>query len=169
MRHEQCNDALLRNNRIAVARYKFAIECLGSGKKIVDLACGMGYGSHLLRAAGNEVVGFDYLAEAIDYAREHYPGKYAVVNLEEEIIRDDFDAGVCLEVICHLHDPQKFIDNLKMKELVISAPIDPDPKDGYFYRLHHLSEDQFKNMFKDWNIVKEFRQKKYLALHLIKK
>lgn len=165
--HVERNDALKDNNKIALQRYWFAAECLGSHKMIIDLACGMGYGSYILRSAGNEVIGVDYSEEALDYARHNYPGIYFVFDLEKETLPDlpKFDAGVCLEALCHLKDPQKFIDNLKVKELVISAPIDPDPNDGYFYRLHHLSEQKLKELLRGWEIIKELRQKKYLTIY----
>lgn len=71
--------------------------------------------------------------------------------------------------MCHLKDPKSFIDNkIKAKELIISAPINPNPNDGYTYRLHNLSEQQFKDLFKDWCIIKEYRQRGYLILFLRK-
>lgn len=161
---EERNDALKRKNRVAVERYEFAVDCLGTGKSIVDLGSGMGYGSYLLSLAGNSVVGIEKSIEAVEYAKVNYTGDFIVDDLENMKL-GDFDAGVCLEVLCHLVDPQKFIDKLKFNELVISAPIDPDPNDGYYYRLHNLSEQRFKDMFKDWSIVNEFKQKKYLTLH----
>ncbi len=167
MKIEEQNDALKRNIKTALQRYKFAIKCLGKGKEIVDLGCGLGYGCYMLREAGNNVVGFDKSEEAIVYANKNYPGTYTVMDVEEQKIYG-FDIGVCLEVLCHLRDPQKFIDNLEVKELVISAAIDPKKDDGYIYRLWNLSEEQFKNMFEDWKILKEFRQKDYLTLYIKK-
>lgn len=165
---EEQNDALQRKNKIALERYRFAIECLGTyPKKVVDLGCGMGYGAHMLREAGHTVVGIDKSKEAIAYAKKNYPGRYMVGDLENAMV-DGFDAGVCLEMLCHMEEPEKFIYRIGMKELVVSAPIDPNPDDGYFYRLHNLSETEFKNMFIGYKIVRELRQKKYLALHLIK-
>ncbi len=167
MPHVERNDALKEKNSKALQRYQFAIECLGKGKEIVDYGCGLGYGCHMLREAGNNVVGFDKSEEAIAYANKKYPGTYSVMDIEEQKIYG-FEIGVCLEVLCHLKNPQKFIDNLEVKELVISAPISPNPLDGYVYRLHNLSELQFKNMFKNWKIIKEFRQKRYLVLYVKK-
>ena len=165
MPHEEQNDALKQNNKIAIERYKFAIKCLGNEKKVVaDVACGMGYGSHLLRQAGHDVIGIDKSDEAIDYARVNYPGNYFVWDIEMKC-SFNVDVIVCLETLCHIQDPQKFIDELEVKELIVSAPINPNPNDGYKYRLHNLSEAQFRDILKEWEILSEFRQKKYLTLY----
>lgn len=166
---EERNDALKRGNRIAVERYEFAIKCLGAPRTVVDLGCGMGYGCHLLRRAGHQVCGLDYSVPAIKYAEENYPGDYMLQNLVEDGVEYEDEAAVCLEVLCHLKNPQEFVGRIKSKYLVISAPIDPNPQDGYVYRLHNLSEQQFKDMFKDWIVLDEFRQKQYLTLFLEKK
>lgn len=162
---EERNDALRRGIKIAVKRYQFAIECLKGRRLILDLACGMGYGSHLLREAGLTVIGIDNSLEAIKYARENYPGDYELADLEKDFYFFNADAAVCLEALCHLKNPQAFIDKLRINELVISAPMNPNPNDGYIYRLHSLSEQQFKDLLKDWNIIKEFRQRNYLTLY----
>jgi len=169
MKHREQNDALKEGNKIAVQRYQFAIKCLGElPKLVVDISCGFGYGSYLIREAGHNVIGIDNSQAAIDYARENYPGNYFVWDVEK-IELSPFDVGVCLEALSHFKDPEAFINKLKVKELLISAPIDPDPNDGYFFRRHNLSERQFKDMLKDWKIVDEFWQKtkhnKYLTIY----
>jgi len=174
MPHEERNDALRRNNKIAVQRYQFAINCLGPNKTVIDYGCGMGYGCHMLRKKGHDVIGIDNSEQAIEYAHKNYPGAYLVRDIEDEQTIKEVDGdevAVCLEALCHLKDPKKFIDyitNSSAQQLIISAPIDPNPKDGYHYRLHNLSEKQFKNLLKDWEIIKEMRQKQYLAIYAIK-
>lgn len=162
---EEQNDFLKRGINLPIKRYQFAIKCLGYGYKFVtDAGCGMGCGSFMLRNAGYEVIGIDKSEKAIAYAREHYPGDYKVADLEEmEFIADD--AVVCLETLCHLKNPQNFIDKIKAKELVISVPINPNPDDGYKYRLWNLSEEDFREMLKGWEIKDELRQKGYLVLY----
>jgi len=166
MPHEEQNDIIQRQIREAVKRYYFAMDCLANRDLwVADLGCGMGGGTYLIKSAGYNVAGFDKSEKAIAYAEKNYPGEYHVLDLEEEDV-EGFDIGVCLEVLCHLKEPQKFIDRLKVDELIVSAPIDPNPNDGYIYRLHNLSQEQFEDMFKKWKIIDRFRQKKYLTLHL---
>jgi len=166
MRHEEQNDALVRKNRIALERYKFAIDCLKNRiRYIIDSGCGMGYGVNLLKREGHHVLGVDHSKQALSYARNNYNSFYCQWNLETINLPKDFDTVVCLEVLCHLKEPQKFIDRIENKELIISAPIDPSPNDGYIYRLHNLSEVDFRNLLKNWRIIKEFRQKNYLTIY----
>src|SRR5208282_2506133 len=55
-----------------MARYTFAAR-LARGKRVLDAGCGAGYGSAELAQAALWVVGVDVAAEAIDFARAHYP------------------------------------------------------------------------------------------------
>jgi SAM-dependent methyltransferase len=169
---QERNDALKDNNKGPVRRYEFAAKCLsGPLRTMVDAACGMGYGSKILGEFGHRILGLDKSPEAIKYAEENYgkPGiSFYVCDLEAEPL-PQCDAVVCLETLCHLKDPQKFIDGLPGKELVISAPVNPNPNDGYFYRLHHLSPERFREMLHDWEIIDEYFQgnlaSKYLTIY----
>jgi len=169
MKIEEQNDALKAENRIALKRYEFAIKCLDrrTNKKIVDIGCGMGYGCQMLRDAGyKNVVGIDDNNTALLYANENYPGTYINRNIEDTEILG-YDIGICLEVLCHLHKPGKFLDSLELEELIISAAIDPDPNDGYFYRIHNLSEKHFMGLLQKggWLISDVLDQKKYMTIH----
>ena len=169
MPHVQQNDALKDKNSIALQRYEFAIECLKDSdiKEVIDLGCGMGYGTYML-GHNHNVLGVDFCQKAIDYANKNYPGNYRVEDLEDPEAHTIFeaDAVVCLEVLCQLKDPKNFISRIKAKELVISAPIDPDPNDGYKYRLN-ISARRFRRWMKvnGWEIINELKQKKYLTIH----
>ena len=63
-------DADLLNEHLA--RYAFAAR-LARGKRVLDSGCGAGYGSAELAGSSLSVVGVDVAAEAVDYARAHYP------------------------------------------------------------------------------------------------
>ena len=53
-------------------RYKFAAQFV-KDKNVLDIACGVGYGSKFLKEAGAKSVdGVDISAEAIEYAKENY-------------------------------------------------------------------------------------------------
>jgi SAM-dependent methyltransferase len=154
-----------------VRKYKFAAEKLNKEFPVVDLGCGLGYGVKILSNAGFVVVGVDYSAEALKTAYTRYSGLYILHDLNNMSIYG-FKSAVCLETICHLDNPQKFVDSLTVDELVISAPIDPNPNDGYIYRKHNLSEQQFKDLFKEWDIVDELELNygtKYLTIYLTRK
>lgn len=55
-------------------RYAFA-RGLAVGKRVLDAACGEGYGSALLADVAADVIGVDISAQAIDHARARYGAK----------------------------------------------------------------------------------------------
>src|SRR5205823_2374054 len=78
-------------------RYEFA-RPLCVGKRVLDAACGVGYGSFALAESAAGVVGADIDPEAIAYAREHYARdnvEFAVADLLEPPFDDaSFDVVV---------------------------------------------------------------------------
>jgi SAM-dependent methyltransferase len=87
-------------------RYAFARR-LVQGKRVLDCACGEGYGSALLSDAAAEVVGVDIDAAAIAHAAERY-GSRANLRYEQgdatalEIADARFDVVVCFETLEHV-------------------------------------------------------------------
>jgi SAM-dependent methyltransferase len=95
-----------------VVRYRFA-EDYCRGKDVLDAACGVGYGSHLLAAAARRVVGVDLADEAIEYARQHFKAEneeHHVMDVERMTFADDsFDVVCSFETIEHLPNPDRFV------------------------------------------------------------
>lgn len=89
-------------------RYQFAIETLLPGKpdSVLDLACGIGYGSRMLQdGLLCSVTGVDIETNAIAYAKQHYANERTVF-LEADARRfscdSEFDAIVSFETIEHV-------------------------------------------------------------------
>lgn len=146
---------------IHFARYAIA-RSLVSGKRVLDFACGEGYGSHLLKEAGAaHVVGADVSEESVAKADK----MFGRVGLEfkqldaakiGEIFRDgEFDVVISVETIEHLKDPEAFLSELKRITkptgiIVISCPNDhwyyPEPTDSNPYHLRKYTFAEFKTM-----------------------
>jgi 2-polyprenyl-3-methyl-5-hydroxy-6-metoxy-1,4-benzoquinol methylase len=99
-----------------LARYHW-VSLLARGRRVLDAGCGTGYGSALLAEAGaSEVIGMDRASAVLDSARPAMPG---VVVLEEGDVTalsyesDRFDLVVCFEVIEHLDDPGRALDEFR--------------------------------------------------------
>ena len=88
-----------------VLRYELALRY--STGRILDAACGCGYGSSLLAQTG-VVTGVDYSPDAIDWAEEHFAGPtYLLGRIEDSPWEGRFETVVSLETIEHLPDPSK--------------------------------------------------------------
>ena len=87
-------------------RYAFSLQMV-EGRDVLDLACGEGYGSHLLASRARSVVGMDLSAEAINHARVRYKSCKNLSYVEADAIDipspdDSYDLVVCFETIEHL-------------------------------------------------------------------
>jgi SAM-dependent methyltransferase len=77
-----------------------------AGLKVVDMACGEGYGTEVLARRAREVTGVDANPEAFEHARLKYtrPGVRFVRNMVE-LHAEPCDAVVFLQTIEHVPDP----------------------------------------------------------------
>lgn len=98
-----------------ITRYQFASSFAG-GKRVLDAGCGTGYGAQLLASVATEVVGFDRSIEAVRYATKHFNSpnlSYLVGDCEAMPFPDaSFDMIVTYEVIEHLPDPARYVQEL---------------------------------------------------------
>ncbi len=110
---------------IHIERYEYAASVLG-GKRVLDCACGMGYGTAIL-AVACDAVGVDLDPAAIALAREQYPGCRFEVGDVYTFPMDGYEAFVSLETLEHLDRPAEIIDRLppSVTDIVVSAPIRP--------------------------------------------
>lgn len=134
---------------------KFYVE----GKKVLDIACGEGYGSHFLSQKAKNVTAVDVDSATIEAAKQKYVNNnltYLLGDINELDFEDKvFDVIVCYETIEHVHDPYKAFNNLKrvLKDdgiLIISTP----------NKAVYSDEKHFVNPFH----IKEFYYKEYLDL-----
>jgi SAM-dependent methyltransferase len=88
-------------------RYVFAREMV-RGKRVLDAACGEGYGSALLAAAASSVQGVDISEQAVAHARSRYQAqnlKFRASDcLDLPYDDDEFDCIVSFETLEHLED-----------------------------------------------------------------
>ena len=76
------------------------------GRRVIDMACGEGYGSEVLARAAAEVVGVDANPDAHEHARVRYVREN--LRFERDLVErfdERADAVVCLQTIEHLRDP----------------------------------------------------------------
>jgi 2-polyprenyl-3-methyl-5-hydroxy-6-metoxy-1,4-benzoquinol methylase len=84
------------------------------GLRVVDLACGEGYGSAVLARAAAGVVGVDANPDAHEHARLRYRApNLRFVRDMVETFSEPCDAVVFLQTIEHVHDPGGVLENVK--------------------------------------------------------
>lgn len=115
---------------VHLKRYDFAAPFC-AGRRVLDAACGVGYGSARLAEAAADVVGVDVSVEAITYAQSHYAAanvSFAAMDVAALGFDDaTFDVVCSFETIEHVEDPGSVLTEFArvLNEdgvLVISTP-----------------------------------------------
>ncbi len=84
------------------------------GRRVVDMACGEGYGSDLLATSAASVVGVDANPEAHEHARLRYVRPN--LRFERDLVEtftEPCDAVVFLQTIEHVEDPGAILDHFR--------------------------------------------------------
>lgn len=140
-------------------RYKVARD--QQWKKIVEVGCGTGYGSAVL-ASDAQITALDISKKAISYAAQVHPGPDYVVGSATALPLPDesVDAIVSFELIEHLTDPEKFLDECKRVLREDGAIMLSSPNPGYLMNLikHRLLSRPIPRKISEGNIyhVREF-------------
>ncbi len=134
-------------------RYVLAGE-LGSGKRVLDAACGEGYGSAHLARSAQTVIGVDISQEAIDHAKNCYRADNLEFRLADvchlPFKDDEFDCVVSFETLEHLEDQSGLLKEFRRVLepggfLLISSP------DKAIYTDLHQNENEFhvRELYRD--------------------
>jgi SAM-dependent methyltransferase len=92
-------------------RHLAVYEWIGArviGKRVLDMACGEGYGSAVLARGAESVLGVDANPDAFEHARLRYTAQN--LHFERGMVENhgepgSYDAVVFLQTIEHVHDP----------------------------------------------------------------
>ena len=95
-------------------RYAFA-QPLVAGKRVLDAACGEGYGSALLARSAASVLGLDIAEQAVAHARERYGDRPNLRFAQADVTRLDLapasvDVVVSFETLEHVEAQESLID-----------------------------------------------------------
>lgn len=144
-----------------VERYKWAAQYLKAGSRVLDLACGVGYGASILAAAGHTVVAVDRSQEAIDYARLHYArasvtfmcSTAELYDPRQNPVMNSFDAIVSFETIEHLRHPEPILEKWRdlAPLLIASVPNEAVFPHGGMIKHHfrHYRPFEFKELLEN--------------------
>jgi SAM-dependent methyltransferase len=140
--------------RLHVARYEFAAGMVRDAR-VLDVACGTGYGTALLAdAAAHEVVGIDCDAATVERARSRFArpnARFMTGNAEQLPLDGPFDVAVSFETVEHLSRPGRFLDEVRRVlvpggTFIVSTPCRRDgtisdrPANPYHVREWNVAE-----------------------------
>jgi 2-polyprenyl-3-methyl-5-hydroxy-6-metoxy-1,4-benzoquinol methylase len=107
-----------------VNRYRFAKQHVTG--RVLDAACGCGYGSKILLENAVEAVGVDDSIEAIEWAREFFRGpQFINGKIEEAPWTGKFETIVSLETLEHIKNPEEALKAFRRScigTLIASVP-----------------------------------------------
>lgn len=96
--------------------YKFAEDYV-SGKNVLDIGCGEGYGTHYLSGFAESITGIDYDKTIVEYAKEKYRRnnlKFYTLDIKNiDSLDSRFEAVCSFQVIEHIQDAGLFLENIK--------------------------------------------------------
>jgi 2-polyprenyl-3-methyl-5-hydroxy-6-metoxy-1,4-benzoquinol methylase len=152
-------------------RYAYAMQFV-QNKRVLDLACGEGYGSRLLARTAESVVGVDIDEQAVRHAGNKYIKnnlrfkKGSITNIPIEG-RSIFDVIICFEALEHIDDHEKLVKEVKRLLtgdgiFIVSTSnkwaYSDEPKHKNPFPVHGLYLDEFTELFE-----KYFKQVKILG------
>jgi ubiquinone/menaquinone biosynthesis C-methylase UbiE len=149
-----------------------AIQHLVAGKRVLDVACGEGYGSALLSRVASTVSGVDISNEAITHATAKYLTQKNLNFIEASCTQlpfadHSFDVVVSFETIEHITEHDAFLDEIKRVLtvdglLIISSPNKAEYSDARNFQ----NEFHVKELYRDELaalIAKQFAHARWLS------
>ena len=137
-----------------VARYEHVAAALPRGSRVVDFACGVGYGAHILARAGHKVLALDIDPEALSYGRKHYRHRnitWRQADAMKPPRLPAYDAAISFETIEHVEDPGPLLAALRRAApaLFLSVPNeDVIPYRGQLYHFRHYRPGEFAELLR---------------------
>jgi len=132
-----------------------------AGKRVIDMACGEGYGTEVLARSAASAVGVDANPEAHEHARLRYTA--ANLRYVRDLV-DNFseqaDAVVFLQTIEHLQDPGAVLEHFRSLigeagTLYVSTPnvltLAPKgaPRSGNPWHVHEYRLQEYENLCRE--------------------
>lgn len=139
-----------------IARYRFA-EPLVTGRRVVDVGCGVGYGSQILAEKAALVTALDFAPDAVAQGRQDFAsdkirwlaGDGARIPLKD----DSVDVVVAFEVIEHLDNWKGLLQEARRVlhrngQLLVSTPNRPYYEESRSepnpYHVHEFDYEEFQ-------------------------
>jgi SAM-dependent methyltransferase len=149
----------LQTLQLHLARYEYAARFLQPGR-CADIACGIGYGSHLLATRYGDriesIIAVDIDEASISAANNRYAHpkiSFIAADATAFVSSIPFSTIISLETIEHLPNPAAFVKHLAGQLIpgghyIASVPVTPS-MDANPYHLHDFTPASFEKLFTD--------------------
>lgn len=139
-----------------LARYMHAAQ-FAQGGRVIDIACGSGYGAAWLAQRARSTLGLDLDEQMLDCARRTWSGpnlSFDRHDLHQPLPQQGLDLICCFETLEHVRDTSACVRNLAAALspgglAMISIPNGTkeleDPKERPYHQVH-FSAEQFREM-----------------------
>jgi ubiquinone/menaquinone biosynthesis C-methylase UbiE len=136
-----------------------AATALVEGRRVLDIACGSGYGTHLLSQSAEHVVGVDVSPVAVSYASQTYGAgnnEFVVGDATAIPLPDDcVDVVVSFETIEHVASYGAFVaevDRVLAPDglFVLSTPNDAEFIQDNHFHLHQFGHDELLGLVRPY-------------------
>lgn len=156
------------------ARYEFVGSHCGEVESVLDIACGIGYGSKILsrKLRCAEITGVDLSEFAISFAKRYYSGpniKYICDDARKHAAGREFDVIVSFETLEHIDVEDEYLSLLRGLvnadgKLFISTPNQDlypfDKTKNPFHVRHHTDQELVAVLRRNgWKVVSKQCQK----------
>jgi ubiquinone/menaquinone biosynthesis C-methylase UbiE len=155
-----------------VGRYYFSAKFIRPGDAVLDAACGLGYGTHVLRTLtkARSFIGIDGSDYAIDYANHNFG--VDTIHFRHGLLPDylanipdnSVDHVLCFETLEHVQDPVRLLSEFHRLltpggRITCSVPhdwsditgVDPNP-----FHLHVYNKERFFNELSQFFDIEHF-------------
>jgi SAM-dependent methyltransferase len=157
-------------------RYAFA-RALAAGKRVLDAACGEGYGSALLAQSAHAVLGLDLSPDAVAHAQARYGSQPNLAFRQADCTRLEalpdagFDLIVSFETLEHVHEQERMLDGFARLlapggTLLVSTPDKRNYSDLPGFRNEHHVRELYRDEF-DAMLAARFPQRRLYAHKLL--
>ncbi len=121
-----------------IERYRLAGNLISPGSRVLDAACGSGYGSAFLKDC--DYVGIDLDGSVLQYAQQNYSGRFEQLPIQNVASLGNFDVIISFETLEHLDNPHEGMSAL------ISC-LEPGGKLILSFPLNHPDDIYHKTVF----------------------
>lgn len=145
-------------------RYEMVLEKAKNAKRILDIACGIGYGCYMLSESSpnSKIIGVDISEDTISFAKTHYKKEnvsYICGSIDDIKDEEEFDLITCFETIEHIADDRDFLDKIAklLKNggtLFLSTPNEEiiSVNQGNHFHYRHYKYENLIKILKDRGI-----------------